>query len=683
MVAHYGLQVLVDHDGSTRHPSKLEQHHVELLQAMTLTVPAEDWSSQPSNPAVVQSIFGRLPALADAFVAGRIMGAGVTGDPAQSAVSELQVRLRLHTQGVRNWGNFGDVTSMMSELCAPLNGPFLERHGFAASDIVLLASMMVRDLERRTSERMAWLGEVRSANTPIEVLRRYYRMFPQFSGTPEQELAVLPGKGRLSAARKMVRNHADARLRELCTWTGLEVAHLTGLPRDRVQAAMRAISLKPGALVGVEPERLFLANPVWLAPIIDLGDKFVVPMPQAITSHVHGILRNLAAKVELAHNLDRARARFLEAKAGSILMAALPGATFRANVAWRLGGERFETDLLALLDGVLVIVECKAHHLTPEGLRGAPDRVRRHVRNLVVEPAIQSQRLARAVEDARRGDPVALVAMRDIGIEAGCVERITRVSMTLDDLTILASAEGVLRDAGWVPAELELAPTMTVADFACVADMLDEPLPFLHYLSGRAALQRTESLLGNELDFLGLYLRHGLDVTSLPRHDMFAPSGMSEPIDKYYDARDVGITVAKPCPAFDPYFASVLVALNLRRPPDWTLIGLSVLEALDYRQQRKVTRDLDRLRRKLVRSLQHGDQVALTLDPDLPGRPFLVFLINRLSTTTEVIKAMQSAAAVTMASGAGVGCVVVARHLDRWDEPFQDVLQVRAAPKHL
>ncbi len=268
--------------------------------------------------------------------------------------------------------------------------------------------------------------------------------------------------------------------------------------------------------------------------------------------------------------------------------------------------------------------------------------------------------------------------MRDAGIEAGAVERIVRVSVTLDDLTILASAEGTLREAGWVPADVELAPTMTVADFACVADVLRTPLPFLHYLSGKAALQRTEALLGDELDFLGLYLRHGLDVTSLPGHDLFAPTGMSEAIDRYYDGRDAGMAVAKPRPAFDPYFARILSELGLRRPPGWMLVGLSILEALDYDRQRKAARDLERLRRKLIRSPQHDDQIGvLTVVSNLPNRPSLIFMVNRLSTATEVVADMRSAAA----EADGAGCIVVARHLDRWDEPFQDVLQVRVPPK--
>ena len=87
------------------------------------------------------------------------------------------------------------------------------------------------------------------------------------------------------------------------------------------------------------------------------------------------------------------------------------------------------------------------------------------------------------------------------------------MSVTLDDFSMIASSERELRTAGWVPSTTRLAPTLNVADLICISDILDRPSYFLHYFAERERIQREFDCVGDELDYLGLYLATGFGMS--------------------------------------------------------------------------------------------------------------------------------------------------------------------------
>ena len=150
-------------------------------------------------------------------------------------------------------------------------------------------------------------------------------------------------------------------------------------------------------------------------------------------------------------------------------------ARLTSNAAWSFGGKTFEIDLVGQIDRAVLIIEAKSVSLTPEGFRGAPARVKRHVRDLVVDPADQSARLEQIIRDAKAGVPSCLDVASSLAVDARTVDTVVRMSVTLDDFSMIASCEGELRAAGWVPSATRLAPTLNVADLICISDILDDP----------------------------------------------------------------------------------------------------------------------------------------------------------------------------------------------------------------
>src|SRR5690606_8033174 len=111
-------------------------------------------------------------------------------------------------------------------------------------------------------------------------------------------------------------------------------------------------------------------------------------------SHINEIMWNVAISAKIESDLSDRRATYLEDKTESVIQSVLPTARITKNAKWMVGVQQFETDIIAVVDKTVFLVEAKSHRLTPQGLRGAPDRLKRHLNDMVIAPSIQSERLA-------------------------------------------------------------------------------------------------------------------------------------------------------------------------------------------------------------------------------------------------------------------------------------------------
>nr|WP_314256752.1 hypothetical protein [uncultured Devosia sp.] len=683
--AAYGLQSLVGREGVTKKSilKDIQQHHAELLLALMMTIPLDEWGRAPFTPAIMGTVFEAVPKVAETFLHQRILAAEGVTDRQQFTVLSLQERIRLHTQAVRNWGYYSDVIRISTDLYGALDNRLKPHFGFGAVDLIKVMAAVIEEFQRRHSEHFARLAKVIRSPNVRQMVRNYYKYFPELKGGPDDILAAMPPGVSRDGMMGMIMGHYDLRHSERASFTVAEVAKLSGEPENVVEAILKSLSRAPGYLAGANPDHLFLANPIWDAPGIDLGNLFVFPIPQMVFSHIHRVMARLADEAGIKTQLESRRADYLESQLEVTMQKALPGATIVPAAKWQVGPEQFETDLLVTLDRTVIIAEAKSNHLTPQGLRGAPDRVKRHVCEMVLYPSQQSARLAALITSAREGDTAAEAIVRQIGIDPSLVDQIIRISVTLDDFSVLSSAEAEFKEIGWVPADHQLAPTITIADLICIADILDHPLTYLHYLGERLDLQKSFSLLGDELDFLGLYLVTGFNITGLREdNSIFSPSGMSEPLDRYFMSRDAGIALPKPKPQLGPLFSSIINQLEQRKSPGWTTIGLHLLSSADPSEQKIIERNLIKLRSMVRKAFREPSHISsLQVQPPLQRKALIIFYAFPEALRLESRKTMEGLATEAAEDERVNHIVVFARCTDRWDLPYEAVLLVRRPAK--
>ena len=678
----YGLMQNVTNEGVHQKAlrDKIEQHHAELLQAVLLTIPFDEWEKKPLTHEVMPTVFDIVPKLSKTFFYQRVLAVQQVKDEQKIEVLFLQERIRFHTHGIRNWGYFIDVIKITTELFEPLDEHFSSHYGFGVSDLVQVMESVVAEYERRINEHFSPLQKVLRGKNTRQLVELYYENVPDLIGKPEEMIAALPpGISRDSVLARLMA-HLDLRLYECSTFQADEVATLTGRTPEMVEIILRTISLPPGNLVNTKPEHLFLNNPIWVAPGIDLGESFFIPMPQVVFSHIHTMIAKLGKAAGLQKELERTRARYLESKLSEALKIALPSATISTNMKWRWNNQEFENDCLAIIDRMVVIAEAKSNRLTPEGLRGAPDRVKRHIQELVLEPSVQSSRLEKLIVAAQNGDEKARATVRELGIDPSKVDRVIRLSVTLDDFSILCSAEDRLKQIGWIPTDHHLAPTFSIADFMCLIDILDNPALVLHYLCERTFIQKSfDNLLGDEMDFLGLYLETGFNLAEIEKNnDFFVATGLSEPIDQYYNSRDAGVKLPKPKAKLRPLFRTIIERLSQKRPEGWTIASLHLLNSADYAEQREFEKALAKLRRTVRKNYREMTRLNfLQIQPQKNRKAQVIFYLYPDELRPIYKPDMKQLASEALEQPQSEECCVFGRCIDNWGMPYEAICIAR------
>ena len=311
-------------DGPT---AGLEQHHVELLQALLLTLGRREWGSEPADLSQVGEMIETLKSLATAFHRRRALAfEDIRDDPQRVTAAIIQERLRDNTQMVRNWGRYDDMVRIIRELHAPLDGPLTERHGFGATDLVDVADAVVGLTQERLTARIALLDGIMRGRTRKAIVRDFFAQYEGVDGDPDEFFASLSKRTTLRQLRAILQGHATIGLPMQFRVEPELIAERLGKPLAVVAKVFRALSIVPAALRESQPEHLFLANPVWHRPAIHDGDDFLFLLPQTIVGFLPDLLRDLSIEAGLAKRLEKRRAKYLEQEMTRVIAALEAGA---------------------------------------------------------------------------------------------------------------------------------------------------------------------------------------------------------------------------------------------------------------------------------------------------------------------------------------------------------------------
>ena len=681
-MAHYGLQIAIDRKGHQRKiTAGVEQFHVELLQAIVLSVPLNRWGRDlPSS--YLSRIIELVGHLSSSSMMKQIPVGNMNDEVEDMALRNIQVRIRLHTQGVRNSDYYRYTIREANDLYRTLDPMSIKTVGFGFTDIILVTHIIVRELERRNNYLAGSIYEASQCQTAEEALETYCSKMRVLDSENNNLISDPSTKPRTTIeATSWILNHGDANLYKNYIFTSEDVSYLTGLDRLRVEKIFKTMSLKPGDLDKAVNEDIMLDNPVWRRPMIDMGeDNYCIPMPQMVFSHLTRIISELAHKTNTKNTLFKRRSQYLEDKVAQIVETTLPDSRQFKNFTWTIKNEIFETDLIMIIDRTVFIFESKSGHLSSSGARGKSRALKRFVKELILNPSVQSQRLKTIIECKNSIDSDAREICKTLKIMNKDIDQVIRVSVTLDDLSILYSAVNELKSAEWIPEEHDLPLTVYLGDFRHVCEILDNPIFFAHYLFERAYLQKENNVMGNELHFLETYLGTGLNL-NLPDEsvDVVLLSEYSDKVERYFVGKDEGIEIAKPKPKIEPYFASVLRRLGIKKPKGWLSAGMYLLSCCPYEEQAKVEKNLNRLRKSVRRKWRKVDHdCMLVIEPKHKRKCVVIFYVfpARLRGTSRV-KAEQGAVKI-LNEGKYARCCVFLRCVDDWEKPYEAIVMVKS-----
>lgn len=680
-IPHYERVFGINRAAGVKNPHgdwEMPESQIEMLQALWLQVDPDELSGETHCGDLIEQIREKVGVLCSAHDFREMDPTAAARPDGEKAVTVVRQLLRGATDKIRNRSYHSQIRRITRALYAPFDARLLESRGFAASDIPDVFDRMLTEIHSGQTDHLATLMELfaRSGTNKRLLVENYHDLVGLGKDEAERFIAD-PRTAQMSLddLRVMIMSHHDQLLPEVYAFSASDLAAPLGLQEERAGAILDEYALAWGDLAGNESGDFHRNNPVWEKPLVRLDDgRYFCPLPSAFFSFAVPCME--AVLSPFADEVRSRRAGYLEFKVAEIVERHFPGCDIRRNFRWTENDTTYEADLVACIDSLALVIECESGRITPSVLGGAPERLlREHVEKLLVEPNRKSLRLKTRLEaHGSRPDRVEPPS-DDIGHRLGKVRRAVRVSVCLEDFRFIRSTLGLLGDAGWLPEDFEACPTMNLADFEMVFDLLEHPMQILHYLSRREAIEGNVGYLTDEHDLLGQYLTTLLDTCDAGLDIVPGGNELSAPLDRYYGALDAGVgpKPEKPRPAIVPLFASVFAQLEREGIDRWPEIGVA-LGMFSPDDQNRVSKILARLEKGVLRDWKRsGHRNTVICTPAGDPTHALGYVMVRDGNADGLHGFMEQAASAALESGDVRAAVVIARNIDRDDVAYDAI----------
>ena len=238
---------------------------------------------------------------------------------------------------------------------------------------------------------------------------------------------------------------------------------------------------------------------------------------------------------------QKARGSVLERLALEHLSALLPGCQRHQGLFYttidRGVAIRTELDGLILFDDVLFLVEAKSGLFSRPARRGAAERVKKHVQELVDDSYRQAKRAREFVGSVEQADFFDERGNKVVSVRGSDFRAMYLVNVTLDCEERILTHLNSLRACSLLKGE-DWPWTVFINDLRVISEILESPGEFLLYLDRRIrANDIPQFAVFDELDYLMHFLRDGLFLEDVlhGEYDRIGLSGYTELLDRYYD----------------------------------------------------------------------------------------------------------------------------------------------------
>ena len=587
--------------------TKILQHHMELLQSLLLRNRREAFGSDLAPPHAIHAVRELLSEVSNSFPMRRYTDL----DPSMPEVERHRMRLlediRTHTQYLRNWGYPQQVRRILIDLFAPLDDELERAVGVRIQSLIEMLLGVSKLIMSRAWAHIEEVGPIFGAKSIKEAVEHFWRVAPQADSRPEDMIEFLAKEGlSLENTRSFLISYCDRFLSDVyaITFEDFAGAYPGGADEAALKKVLDGWAISFGDLAEENPEHFFMGNPVWRRPLIRLEEgAYFMPVPGLFLSFALEMMEDLIRTVPgLPAKYQRRRGKYLEDEIERQFALAFPSAKVYRGSLWHdpETGKDFENDLLVLIDSYQIVVEAKSGKVSEPARRGAPSRLVKEIKELMVEPSLQAKRFADYLQANRGTHSFRTLSGATNEVDnSGCHEAI-RLNVTLDILANVQARWTDLRSGGFIPEGADLGVTMSLTDLELVFELFDTACEKIHYLARRFEFERNASYMADETDLLAFYIDNGFNIgdAEYDGTPLFI-YGISEQLHPYFMRAWSGDKAAKPGRRYTKWWRRIINRMEEQPIIRWSEIGYMLLN-LSYEEQELFEKQFRRVRRDVI-----------------------------------------------------------------------------------
>ena len=561
--------------GASNFNPTLQAFELEIFQAVALSEELnKDWDQRTIAQAVEDSI-ELLRRNSKTFKEKSLLK--LSGERASDKTAEVLERIRTTTQSVRGARHAYQTRAYLRELAANLDDRFRSHLGCSLSDVTAFfestAFRIDRELEHLRSISRRWMA----ASDPKKCVSLFLEDNPDQANHPflfeisSKSVGLSEMKGTLFAI-------FEENLRAVFQLKRDETADTSNC--DRIWNVLERISIGFGDVLPDSIDHLHLSNPVITKPLVtDKKGNYYLFCTQTLFASLIEIVDGLAiSKPSLKKAIEDFKASWLETKLNSVLATAFPSGEIHPNAKWNdIDAKEGETDSILLIDKTVGLFEAKSGRITAPAKRGAPERLKRQIDELLVVPSRQSARFEALLKNS--ASPVSFrTPAGKVNLEATDVREVFRINVLFDTIGPLSTGTRRLVEAGFIHPDEPMAPCMSIFELETLLDLLPDQISKIHYLRRRCELERNSLIEADEMDMIALYLETCFHIGDYEFSDAgFGIYGWSDRIASMYDhvGRRASIEVKLKRTAM---WSRLLRAIEDTGEQGWTRFGYRLCE---------------------------------------------------------------------------------------------------------
>jgi hypothetical protein len=369
----------------------------------------------------------------------------------------------------------------------------------------------------------------------------------------------------------IAREHFSVRLKQALLISAREVAAESGVDALVAESFLRSFASHFGDTKGTN--LMTGRNQVRRRPFVADGEgRYLLTLPGNLLWELRPrIEEELKQCSPLFHTYETARSRYVERAAAAHLRKALKTDQVWTNAVYWLDGDRYEVDVIAVIDDLCVIIEAKAGAMTGRSWRGRKADLLRDLRDLLGKGSRQCARLASELSVGQSPVFSDKLTKVPLDIPVGDATRVESVVVTLEGLGFNGLVFPKLREAGLLGSD-EPPWVVSLYDLGTVAHSSSYTPQFTSFIRRRRTLDDRVEFL-DECDLWMMHLRETLDFASV-RGQLILVEGRSDPLHQtwMFGARP-------PTMRLDKAAKRRLRELDRKRPAGFVAAGEEVIAA--------------------------------------------------------------------------------------------------------